>query len=618
MNLNSKSETLNSKQITNSKPRTPNLRLTRFGALKFKTWCLFSIFIPALFTLNCFAQQNSDLEFTLDVTSETTPLPKIFKPNIDLSGRGFNRDQSWPQELSAKQVIDQWQKDIGFGGMYRLQYNLWEINQLSKNSDLQKNLLANYEAVIKNITDAGGTVILDIFGTPAGLGKVLDKKSPPWDLRAFKELVKDTMRLLSCVKKYNVWYEVWNAPDLDDFFLGRKQEYLNLYRVVAESAKELEKETKVHIPVGGPSVSWWFQNLDGNTTVSPERSLIYELIKFCYHYRLPLNFISWHAYSTDPNADVENTIYRKSAVTLIRDWLSYFNLDRNTFLIVDEWNYDRTANLLPERMEKAYISASYIPSRLDKMHTAGIDYQVIFSLEDFQNNKEGVERNIGVFSFDSEHPEYKGSPKVNYNVLRMLNLLGQEKFDIKLDDDFAGVIATRSADSIILMVYSFIDPDIVKNYLSRNIGALKPSERKVLLKIVGSDSLIKIMVGKLDIRGLRATVKVKNLLRKCQELLGRAKKFETTPRNMKINIKGLKDSYLYERYAMDSSCSLNCAFVPVEKKEVSLTESYQETLNLNPYSVHLIVLKPKPKETQTADAPEAQVTPQLNKGEVAH
>ena len=123
-----------------------------------------------------------------------------------------------------------------------MQYNLWEISQFSKDKDAEAKLIANYEEILKNITDAGGIIILDIFGTPAGLGQVLDKKSAVRDIRLFKELIKGNIRELSCNKKYNIWYEVWEAPDLDDFFLGRKQEYLNLYRAVAESVEELEAE----------------------------------------------------------------------------------------------------------------------------------------------------------------------------------------------------------------------------------------------------------------------------------------------------------------------------------------------------------------------------------------
>ena len=162
---------------------------------------------------------------------------------------------------------------------------------------------------------------MDIFGTPAGMGRVLDKKSSPVDLRAFKKLIKETIRELSCNKKYNIWYEVWNAPDLDDFFLGRQQEYFNLYRIVAEAVVELEQETNRNIPIGGPSVSWWFQALESNTILAPERSLVYGLIRYCYSYRLPLDFVSWHGYSSDPLAEQESTVYHKYTVALIRDWL---------------------------------------------------------------------------------------------------------------------------------------------------------------------------------------------------------------------------------------------------------------------------------------------------------
>jgi hypothetical protein len=551
-----------------------------------------------------FAQQSDDLEFTLDITSNTVPLPKIFKPNIDLSGRGFNRELSWPQTVAVKEVLDIWKRDIGFAGLYRVQYNLWEINQLSKDKDAQNKLLANYEDIIKNITDAGGTVILDIFGTPANLGKVLDKKSSLRDLRAFKELVKGTIRNLSCNKRYNIWYEVWSAPDIDDFFLGRKQEYLSLYRAVAESINELKAETKIYIPLGGPSVSWWFQNLDGNTVTTPERSLIYELIKFCSHYRLPLDFISWHAYSTDPQAEKENTMYKKTAVTLVRDWLTYFNFDRNTPLLVDEWNFDRDANVLAARGEQSFICASYIPSRIKNMYESGIDYQLYFSLEDFQNNKEGVVRNTGIFSFDPEHSGYKGSPKSVYNVFRMLSVLGNDMFTPKLEDEFVGVIATRDEERIVLVVYNYIAPDIVTNFLSRNIAGLNAAERKLLLNVIKSQKLEKIMLRQLDISTLRATNKVKSLLKKAQELNDKAKKFEAGSRNIKIGIKNLKTDYLYQRYTIDSSCSLDCGFAANEQKEISAPELYQEVISLKPYSVHMVILMKKPQEPETP-APEA-------------
>ena len=268
----------------------------------------------------CFSQTPDELEVNLDFNSSSVPLPKIYKTSVDLSGRGAHHDMSWPQTLAAKDVLDTWQKDLGSNNLYRIQYNLWEIAQLAKDEAAQAKLLENYEEIIKKISDGGGIVILDLFGTPSGLGRVLDKNSSVHNLMAYKELVKDTIRNLSCNKKYNIWYEVWNAPDLGDFFLGEKSEYFALYRVVAEAVKELRQEAKMDIPLGGPSTSCWFANIETNSILFPERSLIYELIKYCSNYKLPLDFISWHAYSSDPALEKQETIYSKSFTKLICDF----------------------------------------------------------------------------------------------------------------------------------------------------------------------------------------------------------------------------------------------------------------------------------------------------------
>jgi len=555
-----------------------------------------------------FAQQGNDLEFNLDVTSNTIPLPKIFNPGIDLSGRGFHAQNTWPQTVAIKCVLDSWERDIGFSGFYRLQYNLWEIHELAKDVDAQTQLLRNYEDIIKKITDAGGVVILNIFSTPAGLGKALDKKSAPWDFKAFKALVKQQIKSLSCEKKYNIWYEVWNAPDIDDFFLGRKQEYFNLYRAVAEAIQELEAETKVHIPIGGPSASWWFQNLDGNDITTPEKSLIYEFIKFCYSHRLPIDFISWHGYSSDPNVEIESTRYGKTSVALIRDWLSYFHFDKNTPLIVDEWNYDSTANVLPERHERSNIAASYIFSRLANMYAAGIDHQIYYCLEDFQKNKEGVVRNLGVFWFDKDISEYKGGPKVIYNAFRILNSQGNQMYPLSKKntplDDFVKIIATKNKDHICLVFANYIDPQAALDYIAMNLVSFSDGERKVILNLIKSDELGKIIRKEVDIAKLRFNRRIKNLLKKAQDLNDETQKLTAAPRSLKITLQNLKEYNFYQRYVIDSTCTLNCDFAPQEEKEIDTAGTYHEILILAPYSVNMLIFKIKPK------AQEAEVSPQ--------
>ncbi len=582
----------------------------------------FTICVLVLFFYLCFGSyylvyaQDAGLEFNIDVNSNTTALPKIFKPGIDLSGRGQHQAKNWPQSLSASEVLDIWQKDIGFGGVYRIQYNLWEINENSRSAEGQKELLSNYESIIKKISDAGGTVILDIFGTPAGLGKVLDRKSPSLDLNVFKELVKNHIRELSCNKKYNVWYEVWSAPDLDEFFLGRKDEYLALYQAVAAGVKDLEAETKIHIPLGGPAVSWWFQNCGKNTVVTPEKSLIYELIKYCYNYQLPLDFITWHTYSTDPKAEYEITGYNKTSVALIRDWLAYFKFDKNTPLLIDEWNYDSGANFLPARQSMANICASYIPVRIKNMYESGIDYQLYFSLEDFQSNKEHVLRNTGVFWFDSESQEYKGGGKLTYNAFKLLACLGKNMFLLpKTNDDFIDIIATKAEDNIVILIYNYIDPDMAKNYISRNVAVLNEPERKVLLSFIKSGKLEKIISCQIDASRLGVSKRLRELFKKTQELNTHAKIFKSISRKIKINIKNIniKENYLYQRYAIDSSTSPSQEFVPLEQNEVSGQDLYTVMLMMQPYSMHAIILKKKPKEVEPVPVPVVtQLQPAVN------
>lgn len=562
-------------------------KLKRFLVLSFTfTLCALSF---------AFAQ-DADLEFTLDTTSETVALPKIFKPNIDLSGRGFNREVTWPQTVADKKVLEAWQKDIGFKGIYRLQYSFWEISDLSRNKGLQEKLLANYESIIKSISDSGGIVIVDLFGTPEGSGRVLDTRSPPRDLRQYKELIKNTIRELSCIKKYNIWYEVWNSPDSDEFFIGKWQEYLNVYRFAGEAVKELEHEYKMHIPLGGPGVSWWYQNTEGNTIITPESSLIYELIRYAYHYRMPLDFISWHGYSSDPELEKVATVYKQTAASLLRNWLSYFRQDKNIPLIVDEWNFDRNANVLPERSKKSYIAASYIPSRIKNMYQAGIDYQLYFCLEDFQGNKEGVVRNVGIFSFDPEHSQYKGEPKAMYNVFKMLNTLGRDMFAVKLSDEFAGAIATKTEDGFVFIIYNYIDPDIVNSSLFRNICSLNSTGRKILLNLIRSNRLNKVLAHEITVESLGVNRRLRALLNGVVEANDKANKFSATNRTLKITLKNLKEDHLYQRYTVDPVCAAACEFKPVEEKDISATNQYQETLILAPYSVHMIVLKIKPKE----------------------
>jgi len=88
------------------------------------------------------------------------------------------------------------------------------------------------------------------------------------------------------------------------------------------------------------------------------------------------------------------------------------------------------------------------------------------------------------------------------------------------------------------------------------------------------------------------------MIKQLIDLHERAIKAKANPRKLRINFKNLKETYLYQRFSVDSSCGLNCSFTPAEEKEIKLQEVYPETLILEPYSLNLIILKRKPKEPE--------------------
>lgn len=87
-------------------------------------------------------------------------------------------------------------------------------------------------------------------------------------------------------KEVRSWYfEVWNEPDLPNFFTGTMQDYFELYRSAVQAIKLADSELRV----GGPATS--------------EHRWISELLEFCRQTGTPIDFISTHGYCVEGMLD---------------------------------------------------------------------------------------------------------------------------------------------------------------------------------------------------------------------------------------------------------------------------------------------------------------------------
>lgn len=132
--------------------------------------------------------------------------------------------------------------------------------------------------------------------------------TPPRDYKQWATLIR---KLVShWVKRYGLhevrqwFFEVWNEPNLKQFWAGTREDYFNLYRYTVEAIKELDPSLRV----GGPA------------TASNE--WIEEFLDFCEKNKLPADFVSTHHYPTDafgePGDDTEAQLF-KSRRSVLRD-----------------------------------------------------------------------------------------------------------------------------------------------------------------------------------------------------------------------------------------------------------------------------------------------------------
>ena len=113
--------------------------------------------------------------------------------------------------------------------------------------------------------------------------------------------------LLHLKKRYGLkqlrgWYfEIWNEPQLNEFFKGKKTDYFKLYKLSARLIKKILPGTMV----GGPNGNGPF---------------VIDFIRYCARCKIPLDFISLHLFAVDCAKDKDG------------NWLNRLVPDQNVML----------------------------------------------------------------------------------------------------------------------------------------------------------------------------------------------------------------------------------------------------------------------------------------------
>jgi len=229
----------------------------------------------------------------------------------------------------------------------------------------------------------------------------------PKDYKQWAALIKKLVR--HWVDRYGVremkqWnFEVWNEPNLHNFWTGTQRNYFKLYRYTAEAIKSVDSS----LTVGGPATA--------------KNEWIEEFRDFCERSKVPLDFISTHHYPTDafgkPGDDTETQLSKSRRAALRDQALDARRNAGDLPLYYTEWN--SSSNPFDPLHDQAYAAAFVVKSVMD---VAGVvDAYSFWTFSDiFEENYFSSTPFHGGFGLLNVH----GVAKPTYRAFQLLHRLG--------------------------------------------------------------------------------------------------------------------------------------------------------------------------------------------------
>jgi xylan 1,4-beta-xylosidase len=203
------------------------------------------------------------------------------------------------------------------------------------------------------------------------------------------------------MKQWN--FEVWNEPNLHNFWTGTQRNYFKLYRYTAEAIKSVDSS----LTVGGPATA--------------KNEWIEEFRDFCERSKVPLDFISTHHYPTDafgqPGDDTETQLSKSRRAALRDQALDARRNAGDVPLYYTEWN--SSSNPFDPLHDQPYAAAFVVKSVMD---VAGVvDAYSFWTFSDiFEENYFSSTPFHGGFGLLNVH----GVAKPTYRAFQLLHRLG--------------------------------------------------------------------------------------------------------------------------------------------------------------------------------------------------
>jgi hypothetical protein len=287
---------------------------------------------------------------------------------------------------------------------------------------------------------------------------------PKWENLIFK--------LVSHYRNRNAGIQYWeiaNEPDIGEDggcpYRFKPENYVRYYQHTATAIVRADPGARV----GGPALA------------SSHSPILPSLLDFCETNHVPLSFVSWHIYSSQPHAI-------RSTVDYVRDLLKQHPaLSPET--ILDEWNMDLTNPPLDPRFQPAFVCET-----IWQMKEAGLDYSCYYHIRDcyvsFDQFKPFMSEKGTAFmtrwwnrmpQFDGLF-DYQNQVRPTYYAFKLLSRLVGER--LKIDSNHQAVHAFASHDEQLrmynLVLWNFSGAPVQLELMLKHLPAACRSRHLVL------------------------------------------------------------------------------------------------------------------------------------------
>jgi xylan 1,4-beta-xylosidase len=292
--------------------------------------------------------------------------------------------------------------------------------------------------------------------------------TPPRDYTAWEELIRKIVQ--HWVNRYGVenvrewFFEIWNEPNLSDFWKGSQSDYFLLYQHSAKAIKSVDQKLKV----GGPATA--------------DNEWIADFSNFCTKNSVPFDFISTHQYPTDsfgkPGDDTLTQLADSTPSVLRTEVIKTKQQAGDKPVYYTEWS--TSSNPFDPLHDQEYASAFIIKTIMEaRGYLEGYSYWIFSDI--FEENYFSSEPFHGGFGLMNIY----GIPKPAYRAFEILHKLGTDILPVEGGHATLDVWVVRSTDGFGVVITNFALPrhPINQESVSITLNNIPPIARAFVERI---------------------------------------------------------------------------------------------------------------------------------------